>query len=195
MEEIKENIPSPIIEENKRNKKRLVFIVAGLILPLLILTSLLSVIKNNQSFSKKAAEQDTSSAQSKKPEYALGEVIVKFKAQGPKLKVKDGINKNLDQESVNFSDLDEASAPTVLKDINQKFQIKSVEKVFKGSQEPSVELNKFKQKFSKEISEGKRKINEKEVLKIDLTRTYKISFDENYGMEDVIYEASQDPQI
>lgn len=133
-----------------------------------------------------------------KPEYVQGEVLVKFRIQ-TNLEVKQerknqGID--LDKGPVTVPDLEEKSVPEAIKKIHQKQKIKEIEKVFKGAKSPKEELNKFKQKFAKEISEGKRKINEEELLKIDLSRTYKLAFEvKETPVAQIIQELSQNPEV
>src|SRR3989344_3259064 len=115
--------------------------------------------KESQDIRKKAQEIKSREMgkfnQLSKPEYKEGEVIVKFKAQTrlsngqvSNIKTRANINISLDQQAVNFSDLEEASIPPTLKNINNKYKIQKLEKVFKGVGTPKEEIAKFKQKFS-----------------------------------------------
>ena len=137
-----------------------------------------------------------------KPEYKEGEVIVKFKAQTrlsngqvSNIKTRANTNISLDQQAVNFSDLEEASIPPTLKNINNKYKIQKLEKVFKGVGTPKEEIAKFKQKFSQQIAKGERKINEKELLKVDLSRIHKLTFSQDVPVEQVLVELSQSPDV
>ena len=129
------------------------------------------------------------------PQFKQGEVIVKFKDQGSQIKAKTSLNKTLDKEAINFSDLEDSSIPPSLKNINSKYKIEKIEKVFKGADTPKEELAKLKQKFSQQIAKGERKINEKELLKVDLSRTHKLTFDKNVPLEQIIQELSQNPDV
>lgn len=133
-----------------------------------------------------------------KPEYVQGEVLVKFRTPSgleiKKEKKSQGID--LDKAAVTFTDLEEKSLPQAVLNIHQKYKLKEVEKVFKGAKSPKEELDKFKQKFAKEIAEGKRKINESELLKINLSKTFKLVFeDKNVPLEQLIQEFAQNPEI
>lgn len=163
----------------KENNLRSLLIIFFLLLSLFATIYLAS---QKQLFKKKAAEL-TVQLEKRPPEYAEGEIIVKFKPD-TKISIKQG--KDIDKETVNFNDLNQESIPNSLKTLDEKFKIEKIEKVFKGAEEPAKELTKFKQNFSQDISEGKRKINEEELLKIDLSRTYKISFSKKISVQNII---------
>lgn len=124
--------------------------------------------------------------ESKKPEFVKGEILVKLR-QGLQLRRK-GVSAqviDLDKEVVEAREIDEATLPFSLKRLNQEYQIQKIEKVFKSFTTPQQEISKLRQKMSaKEIPE--RQINEEELLKIDLSTVYKISFDEKIPVEVVL---------
>lgn len=140
---------------------------------------------------KKAApiSSENTPEQPAKPDFVPGEVIVKFKTR----QIASGVD--FDKQPVAFSEIEEKDIPQILKTVNQKYKIEKIEKVFKGASDPQTELNKFKEKFAKEIAGGKRKINEQELLKIDLSNVYKISFDKKVSINNIIGEISKDLSI
>lgn len=193
----------------KKKQKLLRPLLIVLFLCLLSLLLALFFIGKSQEIRKKAAEitPRITPPTPPLPAYAKGEVLVKFKTsalgvdrQNAKIQInpeKAGQGVDSDKQAVDFNDLDENSLPLILKNLNQKYKFSKIEKVFKGAQDPKTELAKFKQKFGKEITEGKRSINEEGVLKIDLSRTYKISFDKSISVEQMIQDLSPEnnPEI
>lgn len=126
----------------------------------------------------------------KTEKYKESEIIAKFR---PNVKIQvrgdrasQGVN--LDEKDVSYTDLDEGSLPPSLKEINQKYKVNKVEKVFKGAQDPQSELTKIKQSFNREIKEGNLEINEERIGQIDFSRIYKISFDSQVSPELIAQE-------
>ncbi|MFC1600500.1 S8 family serine peptidase, partial [Patescibacteria group bacterium] len=125
----------------------------------------------------------------KEPEYKKGEVIVKLKETASVLNVKSekelqGIS--IDKAEVTFEDLAEASIPEPIENINDKYKITKIEKIFKGVGTPREELNDLKEKFSDEIREGTRAINEQEFLKNDLSKYYVLKFTEDVPVKEIV---------
>jgi len=132
-----------------------------------------------------------------KPEYAPGEVIVKFKQPLTTVKSKQGLllTANFDKEKIDIDQIDQASLPPILQSVIKQYGIKTIEKIFKGAQDPQTELNKFKTKFSKEIAKGEKKIDEKELLNLDFSRTYLLNFDQNVKVDQIIKELKLNQEI
>lgn len=150
----------------------LVFLFLLVSLPLAIIATL-----NPTKIFKRAAESGTIiiSNQSQQPQYKEGEVLVKLK--------------NSSQESITLSDLEKQGVPTVFKTLDQKYKIAGVEKVFKTALKPAEEITKFKQKFPQ------RKIDEKKLSEIDLSKIYKLSFDKNADINQIVSLLTSDPEI
>jgi thermitase len=130
-----------------------------------------------------------------KIDYVPGEIIVKFKPTAGKITLKQGINKNLDQEPVLFSDLNENSLPETFKTINKSFGINKLEKQYKGMIAPKEDLDIIKNKFAQEISEGKRTIDETSFLKNDLANVYKIVIKNKEDTETIVKQLATDSAI
>src|SRR3989338_4340488 len=115
-----------------RNGKN-VLILASLFLFLILTLTVNFLAKNKKTTTTKASE--ISSAPSPTPEYAKGEILVKFKNQISNIKNKNNsdVTNDLDSKSLTFDSLDPQSLPPVLRDINSKYKIKNIEKVFKGA--------------------------------------------------------------
>lgn len=131
-------------------------------------------------------------------EYVPGEVIVKFKSSFPSLEVKaerKKIGTDLEKQEVNVSDLKEDTLPAILKELIQKKQINTIQKVYRNSTNPSQELENLKSKFSQEIAEGKRNIREPEFLNIDFSKVYKLVFEGSTSPILVSQKLSQDPDV
>jgi len=88
--------------------------------------------------------------------YKKGEIIFKLKSTIPNFKITKGSDNNFDEKVIDLSELDDNTIPQSLKIIHQKYKISKIEKVFKGTDNPQVNINKYKQQFSKEIFEKKR---------------------------------------
>lgn len=171
----------------------LIFLVSLLIsLPISVYT----VVTQRMLFQKKAKEE--SSAETKlpevpKPEYAEGEVLVKFKVQSQKLKVKEekklqGLNLDKTELSLNDLETTDPETKTLVTSLQQQ-NIQKIDKVFKGFETPQTEIQKFKARFPQ------RKINEPELLKIDLSRTYKLTFEKTIPVEQQIQALQDNPLI
>ena len=156
---------------------------------------LLSQIQSQKNLSTQKGLQDVTKVSAKdappEPEYAPGEIIVKFKH--PITGIKDKNNKDIssefDKHALFYSDLKETSIPSDVQDIHKKFSISKIEKVFKGAQFPVEELKKFKNNFPK------RTINEQKLLNTNLNSTYKISYDSGESPNTVATALETNPNI
>lgn len=162
-----------------------------LILPLFALALSLGLISGTKILRMKAAVNLTPSLlfgkKGKSPEFAKGEILVKFKPQAAKFKVKAGTQQDgLEKTAIAFSDLDPQSMPPILDGLNKKFKIDKIEKVFKETSDPKTELDKFKQKYAADIQKGTIKINEEDLLKLDFSRIYKISLTDVSSVNEAI---------
>ncbi len=147
----------------------------------------------------------TQSKEKQKPEYATGEVIVRFRPQllssgrqAFQFDIKKGTGvqtQDLDKKPIPFSALDEKSVPPVLTDLDQKYKIKTIDKIFKGAGTPQEEVSKFKQKFSAQIAEGKVKVDEKRLSQLDFSRTYRLSFEVKVPIESVLGDLIQSRDV
>ncbi|OGM24231.1 hypothetical protein A2627_04000, partial [Candidatus Woesebacteria bacterium RIFCSPHIGHO2_01_FULL_39_28] len=178
-------------------KKQLTALIG--IVFLFVITVSTSIYLNTQKTSLRSkAQQSLSQVNKQEPEFAQGEILIKFRSNTPILKINSyrgtqGID--IDKFSVDYTDLDQATIPLAMTKVNQKFPIKKVDKVFKGSQDPQTELMKMKQKFSNEIALGRRQINEKEFLKIDLSKIYKLELSKDTPISETITILSANPDI
>lgn len=168
--------------------KRFWGLFATSLLALLIIPLTLWSVKNLRFENRKRAAEKISEKPVQKPEYKEGEIVIK-------LKFPLSNEVSLDRQPIAFDTLGPKILPDVLKTMHQKYKIKTIEKVFKGAQSPEKELGKLKQKYSSELTHGLRKINEKELLKIDLSRTYKISFDKRTPVEEIIQMLILNPEV
>ncbi|MFA6250412.1 MAG: S8 family serine peptidase [Candidatus Shapirobacteria bacterium] len=183
----------------------LLAILGLVIFSLLVLSLSLGLVTKRSSLTKKAAEAFLPPVgfnnSALVPESAEGEVIIKLKSQFLPLKSKEEFSSGnvnslgLDSASWDFTQLDLSTVPRSIQSLNKKFRIAKVEKVFKGAVSPSQEIAKFKQKFTLQITKGERKINEDQFSKIDLSKTYKLTFNPKIAIEDIILELAQSPEI
>ncbi len=170
------------IKENFSFDKKAFLSLASLFFILFSLILTLGFFNKRQTFSKKAQE-DTFP---EKPEYAKGEVIFKLRTQQEEIRTKNDVSQKSLDNKVPFTVLEEKTIPDNLKKINQDFGIRSIEKVVKGSQDFEIEASSFKTRTSKETPFFTKK---------DLSKIYKISFDENNSVEEVVERLNSDPQI
>lgn len=130
--------------------------------------------------------------------YVKGEILVKLKDSTESDRFQQNMRSkkiDLNQKSLSISPADIQSLPLALQEINRKYPIKQVEKVFKGTDSPQKEISKFKQKFTQDIAQGKRKIKEKEFLMTDLSRTYKLKFDTSASIDKIVNDLQFNSQI
>jgi|GEM_PF-5645252 len=172
-------------------------------LPLLITAFLLNVIaftvylssKENFDIRKKAFEINIPSFVEKQnkdePEYVKGEALVKLKTKNENKQ----FGLSLDKNAVSYTNLDEQNIPSVLKDLNKKYKLGKIEKIYKGTENPEKELVKIKEKYKKELQAGTRKINEQEFLKSNLSNSYRITFNEKIPVRQVLIELIKSPDI
>lgn len=80
---------------------------------------------------------------------------------------------SLDKQAVSFADLDEETLPIALVELNKKYPIKEVEKVFKGVGDPQGDVSGFKTKFPNRAAHVKPEAEE-----VDLSRTHKLVFED-----------------
>ncbi|MFC1600505.1 S8 family serine peptidase [Patescibacteria group bacterium] len=125
----------------------------------------------------------------REPEYKKGEVIIKLKENTLALNVKrekeiQGVS--IDEAEIALEDLDEASIPESIRNLNDKYKVTIVEKIFKGAGTPREELNELNEKFSTEIREGTRTINEQKFLKNDLSKYYVLKFTEDVPVKEIV---------
>lgn len=178
--------------------------IASLIIFLLLLVSIpigTYLVKQQQIFKPKAYEKKADVFKSdadKKPEYVQGEVLVKFRSQVKFIVKQDKKSQgiDIDKNAAPLADLEQENLPAAVQSIHQKYKLKTIEKVFKGADSPQEELDEFKKSFAPELNKGERKINEKELLKIDLSRTYKLEFEiKDVPIEQIIQDLSRNPEI
>lgn len=130
-------------------------------------------------------------------DYQPGEILIKLKSSplqsGPAIEVKperkaSGIN--LERKPVSYSDLQPNKLPQAIRELNQRYPIKTIEKVFKGFGDPKKEIASFKARFPQRAVQVK-----KEAEKIDLSKIYKLTFDKRIPVEQIIEELSSRPEI
>lgn len=112
--------------------------------------------------------------------YKPGELLIVFGESAPTMAVKKGVSKNIEKDPLTFIELDEKTIPASLQNINSIYKLNKIEKVFKGVQDPQKELSKLKNLLPN------RRINDKEIMSVDLSKTYKLSFETNTDIEQVI---------
>lgn len=141
---------------------------------LLVLSLSISLAQQRVLYQKRATELIQPPV-SPKPEYVPGEVLAKFKIQGSKLKLKpekqfQGVS--LDKVEVALDDL-KTTTPELqsLVDSLKANKIEKIEKVFKGAAPP------------------------KEKGEIDFSRTFKLFFDKNVPVDQLIPQLSQNSLI
>lgn len=197
LQKIKEFI---LILRNSKYLSLVAVLALVAIIPFTVIVSQITQDTRQRAAEKKFALKipDRFKGQFKNPEYVQGEVVVKFKFPVGKIKPKpekmaQGLN--IDKKAIAFSDLDPQTLPISLTAINQKYKIKQIEKIFKGADSPQKQLAKIKQSFSQDIASGKRKINEKELSKIDLSKTFRISLEDNSQLGQIINDLNNRPDI
>ena len=172
--------------------------LATLLLILLALPFGVYMVLNPQSqdIRDRAAEQTQSPPQDgylwntlDAPEYVEGEVLVKLK-QPLSFNVSD-----IEKGTVDINQQTASELPPALQVLNRKHPLKNIDKVFKGVKEPQRQLQTFQSRFSEELSSVKRIMNEEAMRKVDLSRTYKLTFDESTFVATVVKELSQNPDV
>jgi hypothetical protein len=104
-------------------------IVAGIIIFLGLVISVIA-IRQSQDIRGKAKENDRKTTTEKpKPEYAPGEVLVKFKPKTVAFKVKNSSRADLERAEVLMEDLEASSLPPSIVEISRLNSIKGIEKV------------------------------------------------------------------
>ena len=161
-----------------------------LFLALLTIPATVFLVLHEQEIRKKAQEVTQVQAPSK-PEYAPGEVLVKLRSP-LELKAKaTGAVVNLDQAAIRGDQVETSSLPSSFRQINQRFKIKEIEKVFKGAGDPKAEVAAFKAKFPQRAAQVREEAEE-----IDFSRTYKLVFENRETpTEQLIQELSLDPEV
>lgn len=175
---------------NKLNwHHRILLLSSLLIFAVIILATVAN--RSPHTYKNRAAEMERKELPTPQiPEYAPGEVIVKFR-QPLTIKSKAGqlMTADLDKTQINIDQIDQSSLPPSIQSISKQYKVKTIEKVFKGAQDPQTELNKLKSNFPT------RKINEKELLNINLANTYKFTFDYSVDVNQIIQDLIQSPDI
>jgi len=115
------------------------------------------------------------------PEYAPGEILVKFKKQAI---IKSS---ELDKKPVSIQSLRTSSENRLLARFLKQQGITKLEKVFKGAKSPKTETSEFQSKFSA------RKISSQKARKIDLSRTYKLTVNKSTDIPIKVQELAQNP--
>lgn len=154
------------------------------------------VAQRVQNVQQKAAEKETKTKQ-QLPKFVAGEVIVKLKPQVQQLRVKkEEVQKGADIEKqpLTLSVLDQESIPDAIERLNSKYQIKKVEKIFKGYTSPQEELKKIKITMQAQNAQPQA-IDEQKFLSNDLSRVYTVSLDESTPVEEVAKELSKSQEI
>jgi|GEM_PF-6409920 len=171
-------------------RQKLIFVLTALIITVIITGTIAN--RSQKTYQNRAAETQPEAKTPPQPEYAPGEVIVKLKQPLTGLKSKQGrsLVTELDKEQINIDQVDQTSLPPVLQSLTKQYKIKTIEKVFKGAQDPQTEMTKFKTKFAKEIAKGERKIDEKELLNNDFSRVYKLMFGGKIPIDQIIQQLS-----
>lgn len=105
------------------------------------------------------------------------------------------INKDLNHNNLKISELEKKSIPNIIVQINQSNQISNIEKVFKGYVDPTTELIKLKSRFSSDIQNNKRVINEQTFLSNDLSKIYRLNFDRDIDVQALIDTYSKNPDL
>ncbi|MDO8657862.1 MAG: S8 family serine peptidase, partial [Candidatus Levybacteria bacterium] len=117
-----------------------------------------------------------------KEEYIPGEVVVKFKNRGIEIqpnKDKQAQGANIEKKSVSFSDIDTNTLPNSLKNISEKYQINTLEKVFKEKTvKNNIQSSDINNKNNKNIS-----------------HIYKISIANGSKIDNVIDEFRQNQDV
>lgn len=140
-------------------------------------------------------KQDKLSQKREKPEFAKDEILIKFKSTTSPIQTKN-FGKDMDKIPVSVSDIDTPTLPSSLRSLNQKYTLRSIEKVFKGSGNPQEKVAEYKKRFGSTMAEEQRKINEADVLKNDLSRTYRLVFNnKDIPVEEIIRILSLDPAV
>lgn len=152
----------------------------------LLIPLILFGVTQRMELRKRAVEETPAIPGQEQPikiEYTPGEILVKFN-QDVNIKTPEKEQTPFAVEVLETED----NTRSLALFLKQQGVIR-LEKVFKGTVDSQTELKKFKQKFPK------RKINEEEALKTDLSRTYKLFFDKGEDVLEKVREISQNPQI
>lgn len=174
-----------------KNKNSLLVVL----LLLLTLPAVISLSKTSQDVRKRAQtsnQEDNDLWQTNKtPEFKEGEVIVKLKEpiSSQAIKQTDQVKKaDFDAQAITIKQLETQQLPQTLQNLNSKYKIKSIEKVFKGAKEPAKEIQAFKNKFTQQINEGL-------FLKNDLSKTYKITVDPRDNIKEIVEDLEKNSDV
>lgn len=130
-------------------------------------------------------------------QYVPGEIIVKFKDSAQSISVKSEklVSVDIDSQSVEFSDLDQATMPQVFTEVNTKYGVTKVDKVFKGRGDANQEFSTLSQRFATEIDEGTRTINQEELKTKDFSKIYKVVINDEDRTIEALTELRASPDI
>lgn len=127
-------------------------------------------------------------------EYLPGEILFQLKEPIEELSQPiDTPDSKLNKKE--FSSLNKDNLPQKLQEIDTKYTISTIEKVFPQAESADKELLKIKETFKDEIDNGTRTIDEEAFLANDLSTLYKILIPAEASVEDVVKELSADPNI
>lgn len=173
--------------------------ILGLLIIVLVLGIEVFISPKSQDIRKKAKEKESIGKpvipevlDSEKDKYKENELIVKFNNQIPNINLKS--DKNINKDNFYLSDINENNIPLILKKIDDKNKIEFISKIFKNIDNSQDELFKLKRIFQ-EHPAIKRKINEEDFIKNDLSTVYKIVFEKNVPVEDLVKEIKNDNSI
>lgn len=150
--------------------KRLV----GIIMLLLITAAvpLTVIVSQQQQEIRQRAAEFTSDLKIRTPQekFAEGEVLVKFKTTAPPIRAKKAT------DEISILSFEEAIVPPILEAINQKYKIKTIEKIFKKAK-------------------GQTEIPSAPYKGPDLSRIYKLELNKTAPVLEVIEELKKDPSV
>lgn len=122
-------------------------------------------------------------------QYVPGEILIKLTPQGKneysKFEKPSG-------QSVTVNDIPTQNALT---DLLRTHNIRKIEKLFKDSRNPQDQVTVLKQRYSRQLSSGRRRINENRLRSLDLTKYVKLTFDPSIPLEKKLEEFKGNPLI
>lgn len=165
----------------------LIFSVIGLAAIVLSLV----LLRRQQLINSRASETNPTT-QIPKAEYVPGEILVKFKEPLTNIKNRSGqdITVDLDRKRVSLDSTDQNRLPKGLNEIHKRYKIKSVEKVFKGSDDPITQASKIISQLSKRRQNDQLSIDEEKLHNVNLSKTYKITFDPSIEIRSILDDSN-----
>lgn len=130
-----------------------------------------------------------------KSEYVPGEVIVKLKQPIAELDQNVISETNWKATAYQFKAINKARLPEKLLEVDRKYTVKSIEKVFPHKEAPQRELAKMKIRYAVQLKNGTRVIDEEKVLSNDMSTIYLMKVKPESSIKEIVQTLKSDPNV